>query len=515
MKESFLLIIMAMAWCQGFSQYTFKMAGGNLKVNGSASVVLKNTQWVNNGAFDAGTGTVHITGDGTDEQSAIGGASSTTFYNLEMNKAANGAQLGQAIQVDNELKMTAGNLDLNGYDLTLGGDNGTIANESAASYIHGSAGGEVVKTTTLNAPSAANPGNIGATITSAADLGGTTIRRGHQPKTIYGAEGILRYYEITPNAANNDNLNATLRLAYLEHELNSIAEADLEPLREVSPSWHYYTLSGADGAANYVEADGINAFSTWTLAAGAPKVNAKALLQGPYAGAGLMSDNLRAGNLLPVAEPYTTLGYAHTGNGGGETVDSRVFNTTGNDAITDWVVLELRDKNDPNTVLHSRAALMQKDGDVTSLNGIGPASFPGAAEDDYYLVVRHRNHLGVRSAGLVSLSLQAGSYDFSSASSQAVGANPMVEVSTGAWALWGGNADGDNAVRATGPASINDYAKLLNYLGTPNTIITGAYTREDINMDGNVRVTGPSAINDYAKLLNILGSPTTIIFQQF
>ena len=80
--------------------------------------------------------------------------------------------------------------------------------------------------------------------------------------------------------------------------------------------------------------------------------------------------------------------------------------------------------------------------------------------------------------------------------------------------MWGGNATGDDKVRATGPPAINDYSNLLNYLGGPTNIITDVYTRQDFNMDRNVRATGPPPINDYAKLLNILGGTINIIIEQ-
>ena len=72
-----------------------------------------------------------------------------------------------------------------------------------------------------------------------------------------------------------------------------------------------------------------------------------------------------------------------------------VFSTTGEDAIVDWVFLELRDKNDYTDVVATRSALVQRDGDVVDLDGTSKVSFPDVAFDSYFLVVRHRNHLGV------------------------------------------------------------------------------------------------------------------------
>lgn len=476
MNKLYLLGIALLPCSPLFGQGAFIIDGGQVTVVGAGTIVLNNAQWVNNGTFDAGTGTVILKGDAADNVSAIGGASVTTFHNLEIDKSSNGAQLQQAVQVDNELHMTAGNLDLNGFNLTLGSAAGTIFGESTNSYIHGAAGGEVVKTVDLDAPSAANPGNIGASITSAANLGATTIRRGHQPQNVDGADGIERYYVISP--ANNTNLNATLRLFYFDHELNGVAEVDLVPVRDNGGSWEYYEATTADASANYVETNNIAVFSLWTLAGGAVKIMPAALLQGPYAGGGLMTDNLRDAGLIPVTEPYTGLGYAYTNGGGGETVDPTVFDVTGNDAIVDWIILELRDKNNPNTIVQSRAALLQRDGDIVGLSGDGPVSFPGAPADDYYLVVRHRNHLGVRSAGLVGMSTAVTNYDFSTSNAASLGGpNGIANLGDGNFGLFSGDFDANGQVQNTD----------LN--GMVITLGTAGYRPGDFNLNGQVQNT--------------------------
>ncbi|MCP3932047.1 MAG: hypothetical protein GY705_23490, partial [Bacteroidetes bacterium] len=264
MKELIIsLVVVALCTNFCFSQNTLKITGNNVKVNGTTSIVLNNTQFVNNGTFDAATGTVSITGTGTDAQSAIGGTSTTTFYNLTINKSSNGIQLGNSIQIDNQLTMTSGNLDLNGSNITLGSANGTIASESASSYIHGSAGGEVIKVVDLGAPSDENPGNMGASISSAANLGSTTIARGHLVQTDAGGISIKRYFDITPTT--NSGLAATLRFNYFDHELNTITESELELWRKSGASWANQGYTTRDASNNYVELTGIDAFSRWTL----------------------------------------------------------------------------------------------------------------------------------------------------------------------------------------------------------------------------------------------------------
>lgn len=255
-------LIFISTYCIG--QNTFKITGNNLKLTGTTNVVLKNTQWINNGIFDAASSTVHIKGDAADSQSGIGGSSISEFYNLQINKSSNGSQLNHLIQVDNELQMTSGNLDLNNNDLLLGTSNSTIISESGLSYIHGALGGEVIKTLTLNAPAGVNPGNIGTAITSSSNLGTTTIYRGHIPEDVDGNFGIKRYYDIVPT--NNVGLDATLQFYYLDHELNNILENDLAPFEYNGVEWTAYPTNNANQTTNFVEATGINSLYFWTLA---------------------------------------------------------------------------------------------------------------------------------------------------------------------------------------------------------------------------------------------------------
>ncbi len=75
-----------------------------------------------------------------------------------------------------------------------------------------------------------------------------------------------------------------------------------------------------------------------------------------------MNDTLRTLNLLPTVEPYSSLTrFSHVG---GETVNADVFAVTGNNAIADWVLVELRSGSDPTRIVATRAALVQRDGDV-------------------------------------------------------------------------------------------------------------------------------------------------------
>lgn len=80
-----------------------------------------------------------------------------------------------------------------------------------------------------------------------------------------------------------------------------------------------------------------------------------------------------------------------------------VLAITGNDAVVDWVLLELRAVGSPSTVAASRSALAQRDGDVVDTDGTSPVAF-AIAPGDSHIAVLHRNHLGCMTSNPVALS---------------------------------------------------------------------------------------------------------------
>ena len=125
----------------------------------------------------------------------------------------------------------------------------------------------------------------------------------------------------------------------------------------------------------------------------------KMLLQGAFfgvtSGDSLMRDDLRAKGILPLEEPYTELGgFDHKAGGGGETVLPAVFDVTGKDAIVDWIFVEIRHDTILDSVMATRSALVQRDGDIVDVDGISPIFFPTMTPGEYNVAIRHRNHLG-------------------------------------------------------------------------------------------------------------------------
>ena len=146
-----------------------------------------------------------------------------------------------------------------------------------------------------------------------------------------------------------------------------------------------------------------------------------------------------------------------------------IFATSGEDAVTDWVSVELRDKADNTSILAQRAGLVQRDGDVIDLNGELGLRFKGIDVDDYYVVVRHRNHLGamtstpqapdrladlidftVATTGFFNYGAGKNIYDYTGLSQATLSGSPASNK-TGYLALWGGDFDGDSKIKFTNP----------------------------------------------------------------
>jgi hypothetical protein len=50
-----------------------------------------------------------------------------------------------------------------------------------------------------------------------------------------------------------------------------------------------------------------------------------------------------------------------------------------------------------NNAFATRSGLIQRDGDIVDLDGVSPLKFQGVNVDSFYVVVKHRSHLGVMS----------------------------------------------------------------------------------------------------------------------
>ena len=433
----------------------FIIAGGNMVIEPHTQLNLKNTDLIVDGTLTVGDNSTVIFGGAGSDTVSISGTQSITLNELEINRSVSGLRLDRDITIDSLVTFTNGVIELNGNTLTLSSD-AKLNNESNNSYITCQQGG-VITTTVDNAsaPAGINPGNLGVTLTAQTALGLTTITRGHVAQVIGNDTSILRYYAISPTV--DTGLDATVALTYFDHELNNNDEGLLEAWITQNGKWINKTASSRDQNNNVVMTDSLNGLDTITLLKGAPKIEVSMLLEGAYVN-GTMTTDLSDGNLIPTTEPYTASGYTHAGNGGGETVDtSTIIN------LTDWVVIELRDANDPTVVLHTKSALLLADGLVVDLDGKSPVFFAGVDTGSYYVAMHHRNHLGVMTDQPMTLDLTNSTLDLTDPNTLTYGTDALKNTG-GVMQLYSGDTDTSGIIDANDRSNIWNDRNLSGYL---------------------------------------------------
>jgi hypothetical protein len=199
------------------------------------------------------------------------------------------------------------------------------------------------------------------------------------------------------------------------------------------------------------------------------------------------------------------MGYAITGVNAIKKIPQVVLNVAGNNAIVDWVWLELRDAVTPTTIRAARPALLQRDGDVVELDGTRPVSM-GYTNGSYYVVIRHRNHLGVMTASAQALSGTPAAINLKLAATATYGTNARQDVA-GTQVLWCGNTVLDNSLKYTGASNDRDPI-LVRIGGTVPTAVVNGYYMEDATLDGAVKYTGAGNDRDPI-LVNIGGTVPT------
>ncbi|NQY04677.1 MAG: fibronectin type III domain-containing protein [Flavobacteriaceae bacterium] len=204
----------------------------------------------------------------------------------------------------------------------------------------------------------------------------------------------------------------------------------------------------------------------YTLGGSGVGLRPKAYLQGPLTTSGnsLMDDSLRTGGLIPTTSPYPDA----------VTAPLCVFDVTGDDAIVDWVWIELRDSSDNTNIIASRSALIQRDGDVVHIDGVSNVWF-NVSEGSYYIAVNHRNHLGIMTATPVTISRAVTTIDFSSDAATVLGGSNAFSTLNGVNAMISGDFDGNGQVQT---ADVNQVTVLLGGAG---------YENADLDMNGQIQ----------------------------
>ncbi len=233
------------------------------------------------------------------------------------------------------------------------------------------------------------------------------------------------------------------------------------------------------------------------------RIQLRAFLEGAYTpGSSFvkMTSQLSGNSVLPTEQPFNTAPWNYTGT---EAIplSNEVYTY-----LVDWILIELRDANNFNTVVSQKAALVYDLGYVVDAAlgaGIGVNSLDngltiGALGCDlvegqsYYVVLRQRNHLDVMSAVPITVANGILEYDFTIDSLQAYGTGQLKEMDTGEFAMHGGDFNGD------GVLSVSDFNLYVTQTSLINEYVTG-----DLNLDRTVSVTD---FNYYLPNSSIIGT---------
>jgi uncharacterized protein YidB (DUF937 family) len=186
-------------------------------------------------------------------------------------------------------------------------------------------------------------------------------------------------------------------------------------------------------------------------------------LEGPYSGLE-MGTSLNTEGVIPLSQPYNTAPWNYSGT---ESVIS-----VPNVNVTDWVLVELRDAANaasatPATQIARQAAFLLKDGSVVGTDGSSILNFNNLYNQQLFVIVWHRNHLGIMTANGVTESGGIYSYDFSTSSVQVHGgAAGYKNISGGVWGMVAGDATHDGLINLSDKIQWTTFAGKRGYLDT-------------------------------------------------
>lgn len=214
-------------------------------------------------------------------------------------------------------------------------------------------------------------------------------------------------------------------------------------------------------------------------------VKLKAFIEGPYIGDETMTTELAAGGLIPTSHPFSGAPWNYSGT---ESVDVLPDN------VVDWVLVEARDPNDNTQVISTQVGFLLSDGNITDIDGIVDGiTFIGARlNNEYYVVIRTRNHLPVITSTAIVFSPNNDTYNFGASANQTLGTGQTKIMSDGTFALLGGDLDGNGSVTV---ADLNIYYGELSILDE--------YRVSDINMDKIVSVTDFNIFGENAGTIGV------------
>lgn len=208
---------------------------------------------------------------------------------------------------------------------------------------------------------------------------------------------------------------------------------------------------------------------------GAYSLNTQEMTTGLNTSRGLLPGQTPINNLVsgtPAGQPYSLAPWNYAGQEGADWTNDNYTN----DAV-DWVLVSFRLSEDKASQIAQTAALLNKDGSI---------DFPDRCvlsadwADPMYIVIEHRNHIGIMSPQPVTVTNQVLSYDFRGADSYSTESGyGQKEISTGVWAMFAGDGDQSDDFSY----DINGEDKQIWY---EQNGVFDIYLQGDYNLDGDI-----------------------------
>lgn len=205
----------------------------------------------------------------------------------------------------------------------------------------------------------------------------------------------------------------------------------------------------------------------------------KAFLEGVFNDTSMFTE-LNQKEILPRVQPFNIAPWNYDSL---LTVDS-----IPNPYVVDWVLLELRKSSSSfpwtatsdSTILQQPAFILNN-GEIVNLDGASKIILEAVDLEDndnnIFVVVRHRNHIGIMSNWPMQFSENdvTFSYDFTDLEYKVYGFSSHKEIETGIWGMIAGDANSDGMINSTDVDSVwNINAGKVGYEAA------------DINLDGNI-----------------------------
>jgi len=159
----------------------------------------------------------------------------------------------------------------------------------------------------------------------------------------------------------------------------------------------------------------------------------------------------------------------------------------------DVVKIELRTAPNAAPTTSGYAWLLTDGSIVDFQSGSGEVNICGASAGDYFIVVKHRNHLPIITEVSVTLATSpfGSPYDMTSAINLGNQSSGAFYEASGFSYMWMGNAYDDPALFDVGEVNASDFI-VVSLANDVNP--SGVYTPEDLNLDGDVNADDFTAV---------------------